>query len=470
MPTLGKQLLQPESGWKRYNFTQLPFDFISDKWEVLSYSEAYGGEGLMFPAKISPQSLKFKFYGDRIRILIRAHSSYSPSTTIKIDDITYSMANNYNCDALFNIIGFEKIFENGNKWREVEIITGKDGYNYLFNVILDAIDINKDGFVKLLLFLIKQNDQYYTIKSEFYKNGNYESITELEGKEILNQTDFGTFGIDDLNLLTKTIDTQVINGIDKGGLDSGKYFEFGLNNDIKKISNSDKIYSTEIIEDFQEDNKFNFDGRWQIITGSDSNIKNYLFSTPPGSYKSSDLIFKCKCKKIKFKYKLTYTSGHGSYSFTVDEQKLNIDCSNDWRTFEMQFDNDVEHEFKFSLNNDGEYTRLCIDNISILTMTNKQLIQYNNTIYTFDEDSIKLSPSQELNEDNFKVNGFNDATAISSEQWNKIFPNKKNVKILMLANDIEKQQCEMIYNCEPFRPIDKLKKNSDICNILFKEV
>nr|WP_242568059.1 hypothetical protein [Clostridium botulinum] len=319
-------------------------------------------------------------------------------------------------------------------------------------------------------FLLKQNDQYYTIKSEFYKNGNYEPIIELEGEEILTQADFETYGIDDLNLLTKVIDTQVINGIDRGGLDSGKYFEFGLNNDIKKISNSDKIYSTEIIEDFEEDNKFNFDGRWQIITDSDSNIKNYLFSTPPGSYKSSDLTFKCKCKKIKFKYKLTYTSGHGSYSFTVDEQKLNIDCSNDWRTFEMQFDNDVEHEFKFSLNNNGEYTRLCIDNISIFTMTNKQLIQYNNTIYTFDEDSIKLSPSQELNEDNFKVNGFNDVTAISSEQWNKIFPNKKNVKILMLANDIEKQQCEMIYNCEPFKPIDKLKKNSDICNILFKKV
>ncbi|GAE03460.1 hypothetical protein CBO05C_3150 [Clostridium botulinum B str. Osaka05] len=319
-------------------------------------------------------------------------------------------------------------------------------------------------------YLLKQNNQYYTIKSEFYKNGNYKSITELEGKEILTENDFETFGIDDLNSLIKTIDTQVIDGIDKGNLGSGKYFEFELNNDIKKISDSDKIYSTEIIEDFQEGNKFNFDGRWQIITDSDSNIKNYLFSTPPGGYQSSNLKFKCKCKRIKFKYKLTYTSGHGSYSFTVDEQKLNIDCSDDWKNFEIQFDNDVEHKFNFSLNNDGYYTRLCIDSINVLTMTNKQLIQYNNTIYTLDGESIKLSPSQELNEDNFKVNGFNDATLISSEQWNKIFANKKNVKILMLTNDIEKQQCEMIYNCKPFRPIDKLKKNSDICNILFKEV
>ncbi len=96
----------------------------------------------------------------------------------------------------------------------------------------------------------------------------------------MTQADFETYGIDDLNLLTKVIDTQVINGIDRGGLDSGKYFEFGLNNDIKKISNSDKIYSTEIIEDFEEDNKFNFDGRWQIITDSDSNIKKlFVFNS-----------------------------------------------------------------------------------------------------------------------------------------------------------------------------------------------
>ncbi|MCS4464731.1 hypothetical protein JTT01_14010 [Clostridium botulinum] len=72
-------------------------------------------------------------------------------------------------------------------------------------------------------FLLKQNQNYYTIKSEFYKNNNYKPITELEGKEVLTQNNFETYGIDDLNLLTKTIDTRVINGIDKGRLGSGKY-------------------------------------------------------------------------------------------------------------------------------------------------------------------------------------------------------------------------------------------------------
>ncbi|NFM82570.1 cell adhesion protein, partial [Clostridium botulinum] len=65
---------------------------------------------------------------------------------------------------------------------------------------------------------------------------NYESITELEGKEILNQTDFETFGIDDLNLLTETINTQVVNGIDEGNLGNGKLFEIYFSNDFMSIS------------------------------------------------------------------------------------------------------------------------------------------------------------------------------------------------------------------------------------------
>lgn len=85
-------------------------------------------------------------------------------------------------------------------------------------------------------FLLKQNNQYYTLKSEFYKNDTYEPIKELQGKESLTQSDFETYGIDDLNLLTKSIDTQVINGIDKGSLGSGKYFEIPFGNDFLGMS------------------------------------------------------------------------------------------------------------------------------------------------------------------------------------------------------------------------------------------
>lgn len=57
-------------------------------------------------------------------------------------------------------------------------------------------------------YLLKQKNQYYTLKSEFYKNGNYKPIKELEGKEILTQNNFETYGIEDLSLLTQDIEIE----------------------------------------------------------------------------------------------------------------------------------------------------------------------------------------------------------------------------------------------------------------------
>ncbi len=74
------------------------------------------------------------------------------------------------------------------------------------------------------------------MKSQFYKGGQFQPITELNEKETLIQSDFETYGIDDLNSLTKTIDTQDINGIDKGNLGNGKLFEIPFSNDFLNIS------------------------------------------------------------------------------------------------------------------------------------------------------------------------------------------------------------------------------------------
>lgn len=476
MSTLGQQLLQPESGWKRYNFTQLPFDFISDKWEVLSYSEACGGEGLIFPAKINPQSLKFKFYGDRIRILIRAHSSYSPSTTIKIDDITYSMANNYNCDALFNIIGFEKIFENGNKWREVEIVTGEDGYNYLFNVILDAIDINKDGFVKSLLFLIKQNDQYYTIKSEYYKNGNYESIAELEGKEILTQTDFKTYGIDDLNLLTETIDAQVVNGVDKGNLGSGKYFEISFNNEFKTIKQNEVA---EISKDLTKGQKY-YGSREAYSNNIVSNAFDDNYNTIYKPYDSFSAWVTVEFNEPKEIIKYTVNTGDNSpnVSTSLYFSDNNIDFikvgeseyyGNSPSNFSKIFKSYGFHKYWRVYRGQGS-NWVEFKEIEMMGYNYpKMLLIYNFQLYTFNNTEIILSPSQELDENNFINNGFIDATAIGREQWNIAFPDKSNLKLLVWTDDMSKTDVNIETEIIPFRPIDKLKKNSDICNILFKE-
>ncbi|GAA0083006.1 hypothetical protein [Clostridium sp. CTA-6] len=126
-----------------------------------------------------------------------------------------------------------KSFNNANRYKEYKLVFNSNNGDTANWIYIHTIEMY---FNKKNKYLLGQNDQYYTIKSDFYKNGNYEPITQLEGKEILEQSDFETYGIDDLNLLTKTIDTQIINGVNKGNLSNGKLFEIPFNNDFMNIS------------------------------------------------------------------------------------------------------------------------------------------------------------------------------------------------------------------------------------------
>ncbi|CAM3023282.1 hypothetical protein CLSP100651_14950 [Clostridium sporogenes] len=100
----------------------------------------------------------------------------------------------------------------------------------------------------------------------------------------------------------------------------------------------------------------------------------------------------------------------------------------------------------------------------------KYLIYCNNQIYSFNGKEILLSDSQFIDQNNFINNGFTNTTVITEGQWNIAFPDKSNLKLLMWTDDMSKTDVSLETEIIPFRPIDKLKKNSDICNILFKEV
>ncbi|MBU3208505.1 hypothetical protein KPL28_02510 [Clostridium algidicarnis] len=77
--------------------------------------------------------------------------------------------------------------------------------------------------------LFKQNNQYYSIKSELYNDSKFQPITELQGKSSLSKDDYNNFGIDDLNILTQnmTVGTETFRPIDKftGEIEIYKYTE-----------------------------------------------------------------------------------------------------------------------------------------------------------------------------------------------------------------------------------------------------
>lgn len=55
--------------------------------------------------------------------------------------------------------------------------------------------------------LLKQNNQYHTIKPEFYSGGQFQPLT-LEGGEQPNETDYENFGFKDVNDLLIPIQVE----------------------------------------------------------------------------------------------------------------------------------------------------------------------------------------------------------------------------------------------------------------------
>lgn len=77
--------------------------------------------------------------------------------------------------------------------------------------------------------LLKQNNQYYSIKSELYNDSKFQPITEFQVKPALSKADYDNFGIEDLNILTQnmTVGTETFRPIDKftGEIEIYKYTE-----------------------------------------------------------------------------------------------------------------------------------------------------------------------------------------------------------------------------------------------------
>ncbi|EKO1912845.1 LamG domain-containing protein [Clostridium botulinum] len=138
-----------------------------------------------------------------------------------------------------------------------------------------------------------------------------------------------------------------------------------------------------------------------------------------------------------------------------------------------KFDYDKENIIADLTNNhnDGKIIKLNLVKSYASIEEYRYLIQdKNNILYTLNENDLVQAPSQTLDENNFDNNGFSDISIITKDLLLSKFKNLKEIKLLVYTNDLNKKECEMIYNCDPFRPIDKLKKNSHFCNILFKEV
>ncbi|EQB4338198.1 cell adhesion protein [Clostridium botulinum] len=142
MATIGQQLLQPESGWKRYDDTDSNISYMNHRvlnLSNLSWFNNTGHETWNGVTYNTTGEIKFNFTKDRIRLYFVWHSDRSSNIEIYIDGILY-IVNTKSNDTNVSKLTFEKT-NLLNQEHIVHIITNG-------HTILDAIDIDENGELK----------------------------------------------------------------------------------------------------------------------------------------------------------------------------------------------------------------------------------------------------------------------------------------------------------------------------------
>nr|WP_307897424.1 hypothetical protein [Clostridium botulinum] len=139
MVTIGQQLLQPESGWKRYDDRNENINYVGN-WIHENYASYYKTTASYIKTN---GELSFNFTGDKIRIIGQNNSTsntYCENVKIIIDNVIYVL--NGRIGNGTQILQFEK---QNLRYKEHHIkIINTENKEYDF----DAIDIDANGELK----------------------------------------------------------------------------------------------------------------------------------------------------------------------------------------------------------------------------------------------------------------------------------------------------------------------------------
>ncbi|WP_432664897.1 fibronectin type III domain-containing protein [Wukongibacter baidiensis] len=138
---IGEILLEPESGWKRYDDTVPQIFYGGGGWSVGSYSGNYKSTVHLVLTTSKPYYV-FKFYGSKFRIITDFNYNHAENIQVTIDDNLPVSYSEYAESVSRSVLGFEKVdLDYGYHTVKVEK-QNTDGNAYF---TLDAIDIDEDG-------------------------------------------------------------------------------------------------------------------------------------------------------------------------------------------------------------------------------------------------------------------------------------------------------------------------------------
>lgn len=142
MATIGQQLLQPESGWKRYDDSHHCF-YRLGIWTYQTDSNHYGG-GMWYTNDLRG-SLTIKFTGTKLRLIVNRYFNKPANIPVKIDNENYGTFSCYGAQLGFQILGFEITnLTDGDHILYIESPADMAANN---NWVVEAIDIDESGTI-----------------------------------------------------------------------------------------------------------------------------------------------------------------------------------------------------------------------------------------------------------------------------------------------------------------------------------
>ncbi len=133
---VGDILKLPEKGWKRYDDADNKITYI-DSWRKFPNPNCYNNTQAYSSAN---GTIKFKFYGTKLRLLGTSYNDRSTNIQIKIDDVLVGTFSQNSITTIYMKLDYEKT-DLIKKIHTCEIINGSG------TALLDAIDIDSDGYL-----------------------------------------------------------------------------------------------------------------------------------------------------------------------------------------------------------------------------------------------------------------------------------------------------------------------------------
>ncbi len=138
--TVGQQLTEAESGWKRYDDLDFHIKYIGS-WGKSSTVSGYYNSTMTYSKTPGDQAI-FEFYGTKLRFIGHGTPQHPTNTSIKIDGVEETFSG-YSEVSMFQRLNYEKT--NLPLGIHKVIVTIPD--NAQGNVALDAIDIDDSGYL-----------------------------------------------------------------------------------------------------------------------------------------------------------------------------------------------------------------------------------------------------------------------------------------------------------------------------------